>query len=111
MKQRGPWRWRRWSGRGRKPKPRFIHGFRGTTFYVPVEQVPPNVVTEIVEVAPDEIEALRLVYLEGMSQTEAARLMGISRGTLWRLLESGRRKLIEAIVSRKVIKVGEEVAE
>jgi len=46
---------------------------------------------------------LRLVYLEGRTQEEAAKLMKISRGTLWRALDSGRRKLVQALVERRPI--------
>ncbi len=60
---------------------------------------------EPVVVGPDELEALRLVYLEKMSQEEAARAMGVSRGTLWRLIDSGRRKIIRALVEGRPIVV------
>ncbi|RLI37086.1 hypothetical protein DRO60_04950 [Candidatus Bathyarchaeota archaeon] len=56
---------------------------------------------EPVVLMPDELEALRLVYLEGLTQREASRRMGISRGTLWRLLDSGRRKIVRALVERR----------
>lgn len=42
---------------------------------------------------PDEVEAFKLVFYEGLTQEEAAKQMGVSRGTLWRCLESARRKL------------------
>jgi len=58
---------------------------------------------EPVNIMPDELEALRLVYLEGLTQREASERMGISRGTLWRLLDSGRRKLVRALTERRPI--------
>ncbi len=45
----------------------------------------------------DEFEALRLVDGEDLSQEEAAKRMGVSRGTVWRLIASGRKKIIKAI--------------
>ncbi|MBD3191079.1 MAG: DUF134 domain-containing protein [Candidatus Heimdallarchaeota archaeon] len=48
-----------------------------------------------------EYEALRLVDLEGLNQTEAGELMEISRGTIWRLLDSGRKKLMEVMIEGK----------
>ena len=54
-------------------------------------------------VMPDEYEALRLVYLEKLTQEEAANKMGISRGTLWRILDNGRRKIIQALVEKRPI--------
>jgi len=51
----------------------------------------------------DELEALRLCDLEGMTQEQAGRSMGISRGTVQRLLMSGREKIVGAIISAKAI--------
>jgi len=58
-------------------------------------------VGEPVYLFPDELEALRLVYLEGLTQEKAAERMGVSRGTLWRSLSSGRRKVVQAIVEKR----------
>jgi uncharacterized protein len=44
-----------------------------------------------------EIEAFRLVDKEGLSQEEAGQRMSISRGTIWRLVQSARRKTSQAI--------------
>ncbi len=95
------------------PKPRFIHAVLGGLVYIPVATLPPGM--EFEEILPDELEALRLVYLEKRSQSEAAKVMGVSRGTVWRLLESGRVKLVRALISGKAIvlvppRTGEEVA-
>ena len=51
----------------------------------------------------DELEALRLCDFEGMTQEQAGRSMGISRGTVQRLLMSGREKIVGAIISSKAI--------
>ncbi len=53
---------------------------------------------EPVVVYRDELEALRLVYLEGLTVEEAAKRMGVPRGRLWRLLDRGRRKIVYALV-------------
>lgn len=56
------------------------------------------------EVLPlDEFEAIRLCDHDGMNQIEAAEAMGISRGTVQRLLASGRWKLAEALLKNKMI--------
>ncbi len=62
-------------------------------FFDPGTGAPP------VELAADEVEALRLVDLEKLEQSQAARLMGISRGTLQRLLYAARRKTVFALLS------------
>ena len=61
--------------------------------------------TGIVDLYPDEIEALRLVDYKGLTQKEAAERMGISRGTVWRLLHSGRKKVVAMIVEHRVLRV------
>jgi len=53
---------------------------------------------EVRELHCDEIEAIRRVDLEGLSQIEASRKMKISRATVQRLLESGRKTIIETLV-------------
>ncbi len=50
-----------------------------------------------------ELQALKLVHLDNLSQAEAACRMGLPRSTFWRVLESARRKLIQALVERKPI--------
>lgn len=48
--------------------------------------------------APDELEALRLCDGEGLSQAGAGERMGISRGTVQRLVAAGRKKLVDALI-------------
>jgi predicted DNA-binding protein (UPF0251 family) len=45
----------------------------------------------------DELEALRLCDMEGLIQEEAGERMGVSRGTVQRLLASARRKVATAL--------------
>jgi len=53
---------------------------------------------EQVKMTIDEYEALRLVDYEGLLQEEAAHRMGVSRGTVWRCLNSARRKVATMLV-------------
>ena len=46
----------------------------------------------------DELETLRLCDLEGLTQEQAGEKMGVSRGTVQRILTSARRKSAEALV-------------
>ncbi|AIO19174.1 hypothetical protein KQ51_01297 [Candidatus Izimaplasma bacterium HR1] len=57
----------------------------------------------------DEFEALRLVDYEGLSQIEAADDMQVSRATIQRLLQTGRKKIIEAILLNKAIEVKNDI--
>ena len=75
----------------------------GRLFFAPLDDLGNPLSSPPIYLRPDEFEALRLVYLEGRTQEEAAKLMKISRGTLWRALDSGRRKLVQALVERRPI--------
>ena len=54
-----------------------------------------------------EVEVLRLVDLEGMYQEQAGTEMGVSRGTIWRLLVSAREKVIRSISEGRNLIVGQ----
>ncbi len=97
-----PWRWR-WGrrGRGRPPKHRVIWGEVSYVTFVPFDERGLPFPGEPIYLLPDEYEALRLVYLEGLTQEKAAAKMNVSRGTLWRSLNSGRRKVVKALVERR----------
>lgn len=62
---------------------------------------------ELVEMTmgEDELEALRLADLEGLYQETAARIMGISRQTFGRLVESARRKAAKALVEGACLRI------
>ncbi len=53
----------------------------------------------------DETEAIRLKEVEKLNQAKAAKKMGISQPTFYRLLESARKKIAEALISGKAIKI------
>jgi predicted DNA-binding protein (UPF0251 family) len=55
-----------------------------------------------------ELEAVRLVDMEDLSQEAAGEAMGVSRGTIWRLLQSGRRKTVTALVEGRILTIGED---
>ena len=62
---------------------------------------------EVVVMRAEELEAMKLVDMEGMSQMEAATKMQVSQPTLCRLLMSGRGKVAEALVNGKAITIKE----
>lgn len=53
----------------------------------------------------DEFEAMRLACLEGMKQKDAAKLMKISRPTFTRIVSSACRKVTDALVNVKAIRI------
>lgn len=57
------------------------------------------------DIEADEFEAIRLCDHEKMSQISAAERMHVSRGTIQRLLESGRCKIINAFLKNEGIRI------
>ena len=55
-----------------------------------------------------ELEALRLCDLDGLDQEAAGDRMRVSRGTVQRMLKSGRRKVVEALVSSSALVIEKE---
>ena len=53
----------------------------------------------------DEIEALRLADAEGLYQEQVAEQMKVSRPTVGRILASARKKVAEALVQGKAIRM------
>jgi len=53
----------------------------------------------------EEYETIRLIDLENIEQGKAGDMMKISQPTLSRLLKSARRKISEAIIKGKAIKI------
>lgn len=51
----------------------------------------------------DELEAMKLCDYENLDQSNAAERMEVSRGTVQRLLYSGRQKLVDALIHSKAI--------
>lgn len=85
----------------RNKKMRYCRGIEGYNLYkpsgIPLSQM------EVIELGLDELEAMRLCDFDGKQQDEAAAAMGISRGTIQRLLESGRHKTLDALVGGKAL--------
>lgn len=60
---------------------------------------------EQIDIGIDEYEALRLKELEGKSQEEVAKEMGISQPTLHRILDKVYKKIAAALVLGKALKI------
>jgi len=88
--------------RGRFPKPVIIPNPVKTQEFIPQNTPTANTVT----IEPAELEAIRLVDLEGLSQEQAGTKMGVSRGTIWRLVKSARKKVAQALTEGRPLKVG-----
>ena len=90
--QRGRCRGRRWIGQ-----------LPETTYFRPYGQS--QTITNTVIITIEELEALRIVDLEDLTQEEAAAMMGVSRKTLWNDLHRARKKVVNALVSGCVIRI------
>ncbi len=86
--------------RGRLPKPVRIGVTPPVRSFQP-SGLPANLEPVYLELA--ELEVLRLIDLEGLSQEEAGERMGISRGTVWRLLQAAREKVAGALMEGRSI--------
>ena len=106
---RNRWRWcrRLGPGPGRPMKPRLL-SMRPTTnrfaSSIPASQrfrrIP-------IIMTYDELETLRLIDYQGLTQEEAAKNMKISRGTVWRCLDSARKKIVTMLIENRELIIGE----
>ncbi len=60
---------------------------------------------EEVRLSLDEVEALRLCDYEGKYHEQAALEMGVSRATMGRIVNEARRKVAEALIRGKALKI------
>ena len=91
--------------RGRLPKPVNIPHPAKAQKFVPQ---PTTAATTII-IEPAELEAIRLVDLEGFSQEQAGTKMGVSRGTIWRLVKSARKKVTQALTEGRSLTIANNI--
>ena len=66
--------------------------------------IPLNLLSEVV-LRPDEFEAIKLSDFEEMYQADAAEKMGVSRQTFGNIIKSGHKKIAEALIKGKAIRI------
>jgi predicted DNA-binding protein (UPF0251 family) len=69
--------------------------------FVPQPAAVPGI--DFVVLTLDELEALRLADLEGLSQEEAAAKMNVSRPTFGRIVDQARKKVATALIRERGI--------
>ncbi|MCX6173930.1 MAG: DUF134 domain-containing protein [Ignavibacteriales bacterium] len=79
-----------------------------TAYYFKPRAIPLSQLEEIT-LEIDELESLRLADYLAHSHEQAATKMKISRATFGRIVENGRKKVIDAILNGKAIKIGDEL--
>ena len=72
--------------------------------YFKPRAVPLSMLEEI-NLEIDELETLRLCDFQDLDQVKAAKKMGISQSTLQRILVSAHKKVSEALIEGKAIKI------
>ena len=85
------------------PRPR-IPRCRPDVYYFKPQGIPLRELEEVV-LLPEELEALKLHEVDGLEQIEASEKMKISQPTFARLLGSAYKKVAEAIIKGKAIKI------
>ena len=88
------------------PRPKLCRKlmFKPEVTYFKPAGVPMNELEEII-LDPDEIEALKLSDAEGLKQEDCAKKMQISQPTLNRALTSARKKVAEALIKGKALRI------
>jgi uncharacterized protein len=88
------------------PRPRLCRriGFNPNITYFKPQGVPMREL-EMVELTAEEVEALRLRNTEDLEQEEAAKKMNTSQSTFQMILSSAYKKITEAIIEGKAIKI------
>jgi len=89
--------------RGRCRGRRWIEQLPETTYFRP--HGPPQATINTILLTVEELEALRLVDLQDLTQEEAAARMGVSRKTLWNDLQKARKKVVNALVNGYAIHI------
>jgi predicted DNA-binding protein (UPF0251 family) len=79
-------------------------GFLPDTKYFKPRGIPLSLLEEVI-LTVDECEAIRLADLEGLYQEQAAEKMAVSRQTFGRIIESAHKKVAEALVQGKALRI------
>jgi len=87
----------------RRRKPRWVDFEPGVTYFKPRGVTLASL--EEVSLTLDEVEAVRLADFEGLEQIKAAKKMKVSQSTFQRILAEARKKIAEALVKGKAIKM------
>lgn len=72
--------------------------------------IPKKGLQEVV-LTSEEFEAIKLIDLDKLPQSEAATKMQISQPTLSRILQSARNKIADSIINGKALKIKEFIKE
>lgn len=88
------------------PRPKRLRkiAFDPTVTYFKPRGIPLSALKEV-DISLDELEAVRLKYVEKINNEQASKLMKVSSSTFQRLISSALQKIIGGIVNGKSIKI------
>jgi len=78
--------------------------FNPDVYYFKPRGIPMRMLEEVV-LQSDELEALKLYDVDGFDQTQAADKMNISQPTFARILDRANKKVAQAIIKGKAIRI------
>lgn len=87
-----------------RPKLKRLLKFSPNVDYFKPRGIPLSELEET-ELLADEIEAIKHYYIDGLDQTQSAARMGISQPTFARIIDSACKKVAEALINGKAIKI------
>ena len=88
------------------PRPRLCRRIRfnpNVTYFKP--QGVPMRHLEVIELTTEEVEALRLKNIKDLDQVGCAKMMKTSQSTFQRILSSAYKKITQALIEGKAIKI------
>ena len=88
---------------GRLPNYRRVKSIPQTTYFKPQGTL--SMAIQEICLSIEEAEAVRLKDLEGLEQEQCARSMRVSRPTFARILGAARRKIADAMLNGKAIRI------
>ncbi|OGC69556.1 hypothetical protein A2415_03195 [candidate division WWE3 bacterium RIFOXYC1_FULL_39_7] len=91
-----------------RPKIRRCLNFNPNVDYFKPRGIPLRDLEEV-ELLADEIEAIKLYMVDGLDQTTAAEKMGISQPTFARTIDTACKKVADALIKGKAIKINKLV--
>ncbi len=88
------------------PRPKRFRNlcFNPSVIYFKPQGIPLRELEEVI-LLPDELEALKLYEVDELEQVKAAKQMKISQPTFARLLGSANKKIANAIINGKAIRI------
>lgn len=80
--------------------------FDPNVFYFKPRGIPLRILDEV-ELLPDEVEALKLHDVDNLDQINSAQKMNVSQPTFARILNRAYKKIADAVINGKAIRISQ----